>query len=63
MVDQDEKIKLHKHLPTDRLRGSSIAFVDATELGTESILYVKKFMAGQGSPDELVQKVSSFGIF
>jgi hypothetical protein len=27
MLDQDEKIKLHKHVPTDRLRGSSIAVV------------------------------------
>jgi quinolinate synthase len=61
MVDQGEKFKLQKHLPPDRLRGRSIAGVDATELGTESILYMRKFMTGQGLPDELVQKVTSFG--
>jgi quinolinate synthase len=61
MVDQDEELKLQKYLPPDRLRGRSIDGVDATELGTKAILYMRKFMMGQGLPEELVQKVKSFG--
>jgi quinolinate synthase len=53
--------KLQKHLPPDRLRGKSIGGVDATELGTEAIIYMRKFMTGQGLPKELVQKVMNFG--
>jgi quinolinate synthase len=54
-------IKLHKHLPPDRLRGKSIDGVDATELGTEAILFMRMFMQGKGLPDDLVRKVMSFG--
>lgn len=64
MVDENSpksSLQLHKHLPPDRLRGKSIGGVDATELGTEAILYMRKFMMGNGLPDELVKKVTSFG--
>jgi quinolinate synthase len=61
MVEQGEEFKLQKHLPPNRLRGRLIDGIDATELGTEAILYMRKFMTGQGLPDELVQKVKSFG--
>jgi quinolinate synthase len=61
MVDLGQEFKLQKHLPPDRLRGRSIDGIDATELGTEAILYMRKFMTGHGLPDELVQKVISFG--
>ncbi|KAL3908515.1 MAG: hypothetical protein SGARI_003027 [Bacillariaceae sp.] len=64
MVDQgsdSSAMKLQKHLPPDRLRGKSIEGVDAAELGTEAILFMRKFMLGNGLPDELVGKVTSFG--
>ncbi|KAG7350122.1 quinolinate synthetase A protein [Nitzschia inconspicua] len=64
MVDEGShtsSFKLQKHLPPDRLRGKFIDGVDATELGTEGILYMRAFMTGQGLPDELVKKVNSFG--
>jgi quinolinate synthase len=53
--------KLLAHLPPDRLRGKSIDGVDATELGTEAILYMRQFMQRKALPSELVQKVASFG--
>jgi quinolinate synthase len=53
--------KLLAHLPPDRLRGKSIDGVDATELGTEAILYMRRFMQTKALPEELVKKVTSFG--
>jgi quinolinate synthase len=55
------EIKLSKHLPPTRLRGKTIGGVDATELGSEAILYMRQFMQAKGLPVELVQKVTAFG--
>jgi hypothetical protein len=46
MDDQGEKFELQKHLPPDRVRSRSMARVDATELGTEPILYMTGFHEG-----------------
>mmetsp|Transcript_32433 Transcript_32433/g.54283 ORF Transcript_32433/g.54283 Transcript_32433/m.54283 type:complete len:596 (-) Transcript_32433:139-1926(-) len=59
MVDEGN-IKLAKHLPPDRLRGKSIDGMDATDLGTEAILYMRQFMQDKALPQELVDKVTSF---
>jgi quinolinate synthase len=48
---------LKGHLPPDRLRGKSIDGVDATDLGTQAILYMRTFMQTQQLPDELVQAI------
>ena len=53
--------KLQMHLPPDRLRNKSINGVDATELGTEAILYMRHFMKSKALPNQLVQRVLSFG--
>lgn len=54
------ELRLAERLPPTRLRGKSIDGVDATELGTEAILYMRKFMQSKAMPDELVQKVTEF---
>ncbi len=46
-------------MPTDRLRGKQIEGVDATNLGTEAILYMRQFMQLKELPDMLVQKITS----
>lgn len=51
---------LKKHLPPTRLQGKFINGVEATELGTEAILYMRKFMLNQTMPEELVTKVTTF---
>lgn len=51
---------LQKHLPPARLQGKFINGVDATELGTEAILFMRKFMQSQSMPEELVTKVTTF---
>lgn len=51
---------LQKHLPPARLQGKFINGVDATELGTEAILFMRKFMQSQSMPKELVTKVTTF---
>jgi hypothetical protein len=50
---------LKTHLPPDRLRGKRIGGVDATDLGTEAILYMRQFMQLKQLPDELVQKITN----
>jgi quinolinate synthase len=51
---------LKKHLPPTRLQGKFINGIEATELGTEAILYMRKFMLSQSMPEELVTKVITF---
>jgi len=51
---------LKKHLPPTRLQGKFINGIEATELGTEAILYMRKFMLNQTMPEELVTKVTNF---
>lgn len=51
---------LKKHLPPTRLKGKFINGVEATELGTEAILFMRKFMLSQSMPEELVTKITNF---
>ena len=51
---------LEKHLPPARLQGRFINGIEATELGTEAILFMRKFMLNQSMPEELVTKVTTF---
>lgn len=51
---------LKKHLPPTRLQGKFINGIEATELGTEAILFMRKFMLSQSMPEELVKKVTTF---
>jgi len=51
---------LKKHLPPTRLQGKFINGIEATELGTEAILFMRKFMLEQEMPTELVTKINTF---
>jgi len=51
---------LEKHLPPTRLQGKFINGIEATELGTEAILFMRKFMLNQSMPEELVTKIETF---
>ena len=53
-----DEAKLVTHLPPDRLRGKKIDGIDATDLGTEAILYMRHFMANKQLPQELIRKVN-----
>ena len=48
---------LRKHLPPDRLSSRQINGRDATELGSEGILYMREFMKDKKIPAELCNKV------
>lgn len=62
LMDVIEMVKnkdpsLSKHLPPDRLSGRMIQGQPASELGTESIMFMRSFMKENRLPDELVQKI------
>lgn len=52
-----DELTLRSHLPPDRLRGKSIGGVDASELSTESIVFMRQFMQQKQLPDELIRKI------
>ena len=53
----DKEVALLAHLPPDRLRGKSINGIKAMDLGVESIMYMRDFMANKVLPEELIDKV------
>uniref|UniRef100_A0A7S4EPT1 quinolinate synthase n=1 Tax=Pseudo-nitzschia australis TaxID=44445 RepID=A0A7S4EPT1_9STRA len=58
--DERSRGILKKHLPPTRLQGKFINGIEATELGTEAILFMRKFMLSQSMPEDLVAKVKTF---
>ena len=54
-VAHKESVNLAK-----RLQGKFINGIEATELGTEAILFMRKFMLSQSMPEELVTKITKF---
>ena len=54
------QVRLAKHLPPNRLQGRWIDGRDATDLGTEAIMYMRQFMQSQRLPEELVSKILAF---
>jgi len=58
--DDNSRQLLNKHLPPTRLKGKFIDGIDATELGTEAILFMRKFMENKSMPNDLVDKVKTF---
>jgi len=51
--------RLKRHLPPNRLKGRKINGQDATDLGTEAILYMRQYMQTKRLPDDLVHKIMS----
>jgi len=52
--------QLRKHLPPTRLKGKFIDGIDATELGTQPIIFMRKFMQDKSIPNELINQVTTF---
>jgi len=52
-----DELTLTTHLPPQRLAGRQIGGVDAMDLGTKPILYMREFMKNGTLPDELLNKV------
>lgn len=52
-----DEMTLSTHLPPQRLQGRQIGGVDAMDLGTKPILYMREFMKNGVLPDELLNKV------
>jgi hypothetical protein len=52
-----DEMTLITHLPPQRLQGRQIGGVDAMDLGTQPILYMREFMKNGALPDELLNKV------
>lgn len=48
---------LKRHLPPNRLQGRTINGQDATELGSEAILFMRQYMQTKRLPDDLVRKI------
>eukprot|EP00980_Cylindrotheca_fusiformis_P019825 scaffold6966_cov112-Cylindrotheca_fusiformis.AAC.3 len=59
MVKATDTVTLKKHLPPTRLLGKRINGVDATDLGTEAIYYMREFMSAKTLPNELEKKLLS----
>ena len=59
--DDNTKARLRKHLPPDRLSNRQINGQDATDLGSEAILYMRAFMKQEKLPSELCSKVYAHG--
>ena len=53
----NDEARLKGHLPPDRLQGKSINGIDAADLSTEAIVYMRQLMQEKQLPDELVRKM------
>lgn len=64
MVKATDEFRLNQLLPPSRLKGKQINGVDATDLGTQPIMYMRGFMSNKALPDELEQKLlSTAGVY
>lgn len=64
MVKATDEFGLAKLLPPTRLKGKKINGVDATDLGTEAIMFMRSFMAEGTLPAKLEQKLlASAGVY
>jgi quinolinate synthase len=57
MVRDGSTAKLKRHLPPNRLEGRTINGRNATDLGTEAILYMRQYMQTKQLPDDLINKI------
>lgn len=52
-----DEVTLKGHLPPNRLKGKKINGIDAIDMGTESIVYMRHLMQHKELPEDLVKKV------
>lgn len=58
MVSQNEnELKLKSHLPPQRLQGKKINGIDAIDLGSEPIIFMRHFMKEKSLAESLVEKI------
>ena len=56
--NDDNELKLKSHLPPQRLKGKQINGVDAIDLGSEPILFMRHFMKEKSLSETLVRKIN-----
>mmetsp|Transcript_114216 Transcript_114216/g.170860 ORF Transcript_114216/g.170860 Transcript_114216/m.170860 type:complete len:546 (+) Transcript_114216:257-1894(+) len=59
MVDNGDSLRLKAHLPPDRLSGKQISGIDAMDLGSEAILYMRHLMTSKELSADLVKHIVS----
>jgi len=59
MVIDKEDCRLKAHLPPNRLEGKMINGVDAIDLGSEPILFMRSFMQNKAMDTQLIQKIKA----
>jgi len=59
VIENSDEMKMKSHLPPQRLIGKKIDGIDAIDLGSEPILWMRHFMKENAMPESLVQKISS----
>jgi len=57
VIQNSNEVKLKSHLPPQRLNGKKINGLDAIDLGSEPILFMRHFMKENLMPSRLLQKV------
>lgn len=57
VLQTDNELKLKSHLPPQRLHGKKINGIDAIDLGSEPILFMRQFMKDKSLSKTLVQKI------
>lgn len=59
VIQNNDEAKLRSHLPPQRLAGKQINGIDAIDLGSEPILFMRHFMLEKSMPQSLVKKITS----
>jgi len=59
VMEDSEDHRLKAHLPPNRLEGKMINGVDAIDLGSEPILFMRHFMQNKAMDGELIQRIKA----
>jgi len=59
VMEDSEDHRLKAHLPPNRLEGKMINGVDAIDLGSEPILFMRHFMQNKAMDDTLIQRIKA----
>ena len=59
VIQNDNELKMKSHLPPQRLQGKKIDGVDAIDLGSEPIIFMRHFMKEKALSNSLVQKIKA----
>jgi quinolinate synthase len=59
VICNENEVKLKSHLPPQRLHGKKIDGIDAIDLGSEPILFMRHFMKEKSLSESLLQKIKA----